>query len=101
MQTISSTPQEKTWPGEMKFKQGDVVILEDIGPQDAYFKHIDELKGELFVVGDPKHYIHNRFRWGKSNTSPWGEFYAIGLSPLFPHIKQENMFFAAVKIRHF
>lgn len=85
----------------MKFKQGDVVILEDIGPQDAYFGHIDELKGELFVVGDPNYYIHNRFRWGKSNTCAGGEFHSIGLSPLFPHVPYEDMFFAAVKIRHF
>jgi hypothetical protein len=103
MQTIPSTSQEKTGPDKVsQFKEGDVVIIEDIHPDDSYFKFRGDLVDEIFVVhhvGKPE---ENR-GW-TSCISPELGFHNLSLFPLFSPLNlplPEVAYFAGVKLRHF
>lgn len=77
-------------PSAVSFKPGDIVTIEDIGPNDAYFPSSHLLKGEILVIEKVEEYLPN----GHS------KYISAYVSPLFPGYPNETYYFISVKFKH-
>jgi hypothetical protein len=74
----------------VSFEPGDIVTIEDIGRNDAYFPSNHLLKGEILVIEEVKRY----------HCTDNGLYICALVSPLFPSYIRNMSLFISVKVNH-